>query len=453
VAAPGLEMGNLSAAMENPEAASPSSVIALQQRYGNRAVRRLLQREGEAPTTTAPTSRFDLETPRGMWKHLSLLYHPDKARNPEEIPWRRELMFKINDARNDLAALKRLAAEGEAHATGPAPTTAPTTEPSSDLATLPSDGGPQAPLSQELVQNSAPLAIELSSSSQESPSEEPPGTTPEPSTGPTAEQEENRPDRPVYQEAHLRMQTLGHNRKVLPVLKKYMAGQNASNNYNFYFDASQNMKDLYRKYIADGAPQQVQLPAQLKQQMDDASQDTGRLASLMERARAANQEFINTTILPVFELAAEYQTFKTTSRDRPVLARMAQTVRGAVRSRAADQVASTRRTVAVLDQAIDRYTRVFLNGRIQVREFDDNFRESRRIYQSGLDLSSHEAEKAKMAQRLLQQGQIRHANIVAAFTRLYAADKTFRKDRYGAFYARLSAFTKLWVEYKTFLQR
>jgi hypothetical protein len=172
----------------------------------------------------------------------------------------------------------------------------------------------------------------------------------------------------------------------------------------------------------------------------------------MERARAANQEFINTTILPIFELAPEYQEFKATSRDRPVLARLAKTLRGAVQSRGAAQTASTRRTVAVLDQAIDRYTRVFNNGKAKLRDFDRQISEDIWLPMSG-DKDSPATKKAKLAARLFQQGQMRHANIVTAFTRLYAADKTFRKDRYGAFYTRLSAFTKLWLDYKSQLQR
>ena len=432
--------------MENPEAASAADVIALQQRYGNRAVRRMLQRdESDAPTTTAPR----VETARDLFKRLSLLYHPDKAPNQEDLTWYNQMMGKILSARNDLAALKRLEAEGAAHTSGVPTTTAPTTQPSgTELST---ELSPQAPMSQELVQNAAPLAIELSSPTTEEPSEEP-GSGPQPSS---PEEEEPRRERPVFEAGLLRMQTLGHNRKVLPVLKKYMAERNASGSFNFYFDASTNNRDLYRKYFQDGVAQPVQLPERVKTNLDALAQskDWSGMALWMNQARIANQEFINTDILPVFELTPEYQKFKVTSRDRPVLSRLAGVVggaaRGVARGQAGRQLAVTRRTVMTLDMAIDRATRSFDQGKAMLeRKSSPEYRD--RLELLGRRLSTVEEDAAEK-QRMLKQAQLRYAGVIRAFSRQYVADKTFRKERYGAFFARLQRFNRKWVEYKAYL--
>ncbi len=473
VAAPGAEMGNMSAAMENPQVASAADVIALQRRFGNRAVRGLLQRA------------FNLDTASGLYKHLALMYHPDKAQDPQDIPWRSQMMAKINGARNDLAALKRLMAEGEAHTAGGSTTaepttTAPTTEPpGTELST---EVGAPAPLSQDLVQNAAPLAIELSSpSTEETPSEETSETGPEQTN---SDEAEPGPNRPVFQGAVLRIQVLGHNRKVLPVLKKYMAEQNASGSFNFYFDASTNNRDLYNKYIADKAPQPVQLPPRIKENLDSRAQakDWAEMAQWMDNARVANQEFINTKILPVFELTPEYQKFKVASRDRPVLARLAggmkSAVRGAVRPGAA-QTAQTRGTVAALDQAIDRYTQYFDIGRARF-ERDAKRRAAALLEHNALfgieevSLDGEQSEtdatpksKAKKTSKpkggltpeqiaaqkenVFKESQMRYAGLIRAFSRLYVNDKTFRKDRYGRFFSRLQQFNRKWLTYKAFL--
>ena len=473
VAAPGAEMGSLSAAMENPEVASPAHVIALQRRYGNRAVQGLLQRA------------FNLDTASGLYKHLALMYHPDKAQDPQDIPWRSQMMTKINGSRNDLAALKRLMAEGEAHTSGGTTTTEPTTtEPTSEPpgTELSTEVGAPAPISQDLVQNSAPLAIELSSSStEETPSEESTETGPEQTN---TEEAEPKPNQPVFQSSVLRIQLLGHNRKVLPVLKKYMAEQNASGSFNFYFDASTNNRDLYRKYIADTAPQPLQLPPRIKENLDSRAEakDWAEMAQWMDSARVANQEFINTKILPVFELTPEYQKFKVTSRDRPVLARLAGGIKSTARAvarPAAVQASQTRSTVVALDQAIDRYTQYFDIGRARF-ERDAKKRAAALLEHNALfgfeepSLDGEESEtgttpkpKAKKTgkpkgsltpeqiaaqkETVFKESQMRYAGLVRAFSRLYVNDKTFRKDRYGRFFTRFQQFNRKWLEYKAYL--
>ena len=94
----------------------------------------------------------------------------------------------------------------------------------------------------------------------------------------------------------------------------------------------------------------------------------------------------------------------------------------------------TRRAVSVLDTAIDRQTRYFIQSR-------------QRLDFTGLPTEPGALDK------ILAVGQLRHAAVVKAFTRRFAADQTFRADRYGPFFARLRAFTKLWVEYKAYLGR
>ena len=145
-------MANMPAALENPEAATPPGVIALQRHYGNRAVRRLLQREVDAPVdpSAAPPTGRNLNTIPGLYRHLALLYHPDKSTNLADIPWRSQMMAKLNAAygARDLAALRRLADEGAAHST-----TAPTTEPSTALIQAPSMDATPPDVTQQVEQN------------------------------------------------------------------------------------------------------------------------------------------------------------------------------------------------------------------------------------------------------------------------------------------------------------
>jgi hypothetical protein len=85
-------MSNMPAALENSQAANPSSVIALQQHYGNRAMRRVVQRleqsstDGAAPAT--PRAGRNLNSVPGPYRHLALLHHPGKSTNPADMPWR-----------------------------------------------------------------------------------------------------------------------------------------------------------------------------------------------------------------------------------------------------------------------------------------------------------------------------------------------------------------------------
>ena len=426
-------MTNMPAALENPAAATPPGVIALQRHYGNRAVRRLLQREVDAsvdPSPAPPTGR-NLNTVTGLYRHLALLYHPDKSSNPADIPWRSQMMAKLNAAygARDLAALRRLAAEGAAHST-----TTPTTEPSTELTLVPSTDATPPDVTQQVEQNATPLAIEQALTTQ------PDSTTPEGDTTPT----------PSGPPTRLRMQLLAHNHKAMPFLKKFMAEQNGSRNFNFYFDTSGN-RDLYRKYIADGAAQQVTLPARLKDQLDELARTRSwsGMSAAMDEARAENQDIINTVFLPPFEQSPAYQQFAESARDRPVLTRLVGAIKSAVKGPEGQgqqisnfgpqlprQMALTRRTVALLDQAITRYTPYFVNGQKSLTEV-------------GLPSDPREVE------RMFKQGSQRHARVVAAFTRRYALDKTFRKDQfgYGPFFEKLQRFTRLWVEYKTLLKR
>jgi len=443
-AAAGPSPAQLSATIADVQSASPADILALQQRFGNQAVSRLIQRAGgdDQPQST-PTSGFDLNTARGLYKHLARLYHPDKARNESEVAWRSELMSKINGSMNDLAALKRLQAEGErrlgsAPTTPTAPSTPPTTPPTT-RAIVPSTP-PET--STELVlapvpsnQNSLVLADNSSSQALQqlvTTNPEPvPGGAPAPTSGPRVN--------------NLRMQLLAHNNRVLPFLKKYMTEQHAASNYNFYFD-TRNNKTLYNTYVVSGSPQQVPLSPALKSQLDGLAQSRNwaGMAPLIDQARVENQERINTQYLQGFQQTPEYQQVMQT-RDQAPLTRLAKGLAGAVRGAASReepvigpqlprQMQQTGRVVATLEQAMERYTRYFDNGK-------------RSLAATGLP------ENPAARQRLLREGQQRHSRVVSVFTRRYGADPTFRKDRYAVFFNKLSAFTKLWTEYKALFAR
>src|SRR5262249_31752477 len=114
----GPSAAQLAGAVENPFAATPADILALQQRYGNHAVQRLIQRENDEEQPLRPgLARFDQNTARGMWKYLQLMYHPDKG--PE--PWRTNFITKVNAAKDDLDELRRLKAEGERLSSQPSP--------------------------------------------------------------------------------------------------------------------------------------------------------------------------------------------------------------------------------------------------------------------------------------------------------------------------------------------
>ena len=455
----------MAAALENPMGASPASVIVMQQRYGNRAVGRLLQREvTDAPSTTTPTR--DLNNPRELFKHLSLQFHPDKAKDPNdqaEVAWRTELFKKILAARNDLAALKRLQAEGEAlrkqapttpeAPTSPTvtPTTTPTTSPTTSPTTTPTtptttmsepsgtvDIAPTTEPSNELttVESGSDGTLALVTPQVVEQATQP--TTPSP------EEPETESPTPRQRGTTLRMQSFAHNQKAQPFLKKFMAEQNASRNFNFYFDTSGN-RDVYRKYIVDGAPQQVPVPSDVKAKLDGLAHTRSwtAMAPALNHARAANQEIINTQFLPRFEQSPYYDQFKAVAKDRPLLSRALSAFKtkdgqgpkiSSFGPQLPRQMALTRRTVALLDRAIDRYSPYFVNGK-------------RTLSTVGLPSSPREVE------RLFNQGHQRHQRVVAAFTRRYAQDKTFRPTSYGPFFAKLRQFTRLWVEYKALLKR
>jgi hypothetical protein len=461
-------MATMAATLDSPLDARPASYLAMQQRYGNRAVQRLLQRDiNDAPTTT---SSFDLNTVRGLFKHLARLYHPDKARSDDEIPWRSDLMRRIIDAHGagDLAALKRLQSEGATRTNSQSPTTevpesppgprlpnaptipptmpssevlvtapdsAPTTsEPSNQLAPLPSvESGPLVPVTESSALTIVPPQV----------IEEVVRPNPEP-TGPEDVEPGTTPEPPAVRRTSLKMQTFAHNQRALPFLKKFMTEQNALRSYNFYFDAGGN-RDVYRKYIADGAAQQVQLRSDVKAKLDELARvrNWGAMGPDLDRARASNQSTINNDILPQFEQSPYYEQFKAVVPDQPLLTRAL----NAFKSREPQgpkisnfgpqlprQMAVTNRTVGVLEQAIERYTPFFRNGK-------------RTLDQVGLPTDPREVE------RLYRQGLERHQRVVGVFTRRYARDRTFRPELYAAFFNKLQAFTRLWTEYKTQLGR
>ncbi len=423
-------MASLSAAVDDPQAASLASMVALQQRYGNRAVRRLLQRE----LTDAPAPTRDLNSPNGLWKHLALLYHPDKAKDPGEIPWRSQMMTRINGARGNLVALKRLQAEGAEHdnattTTAEPSTTTPIVEPSNALVLVPTgeEGGLNTTV-QNVAQNVAPESVQTLVTTNEEGSPE--GET-EPETA-----------EPAARRTTLKMQSLGHDQEAVPLLKKFMADRNASRNFNFYFDASGD-RNVYRKYIADGAAQQVLLPPALKGELDQLAGEKKweQLAELMNEARAENQAIINREHLPDFEVSPAYQRIAKPVKSPSLFRRVAGAfasgaalTRERLGSQPARQMAMTRRSVELLGRAIDRYSPFFIQGQ-------------QLVDQVGLPSNPRDVE------RMFKAGRERHARVVAAFTRRYAADTNFRKEQYGPFFAKLQTFTRLWVQYKTRLNR
>jgi hypothetical protein len=433
----------MSVAVDNPQIATAADILVLQQRYGNQAVNRLIQRangdDGDQPQSTTSSPGFDLNTARGLYKHLARLYHPDKARNESEVAWRSELMSKINGAAGDLATLKRLQAEGERHM-GTAPTTTPTTTPTTPpttptttSTTEPSTELVLAPTTTPAPENS--LVVLDNSSSQAL--MQLVTTNPEPTT-------EGTPAPGGTNVPNIRMQLVAHKEPLRPYLKKWMADLHASSNYNFYFDTRGN-KTLYNTYIVGGAPQPVQLSPEIKNKLDElaTARDWAGMGPIMDQARTDNQQTINTRYLQGFQQTPEYKKVMA-ARDQSPLSRLAGSLAGAMRGARREapafgpqlprQMQQTRRLVTTLEQAIDRYTRYFEQGK-------------QNIAATGLP------ENPAARQRLLREGQQRHGRVVSAFTRRYTADPTFRKDRYAAFFTRLSGFTKVWTEYKALFER
>ena len=441
--AAGPSPAQLSGAVDNPQAASPLEILALQQRYGNQAVQRLIQRVGE----DGQQSRFDLNTARGMWKYLSLKYHPDKG--PE--PWRAGLMTKINAAANNLPELRRLKAEGERLAGGGG---APTTTP-------PQSGGPQITPPQIGPQPNPEQALtptgnqegQLVPTGGNSGALVPTGGNSgalvlvnNPPT-PTGAKSIKLP-RPLVRPTPpggLRMQLVAHNTKLRPLLKKYMDGLNMSAVYNFYFDAHDNRR-VYDTYFKGTATNGPHVSADVRKALTDlaAQRDWQAMAGPMNNARIENQEYINEVVLPGFAETPEYQAFKATDhRDRSPLARLAGAMRrGFQRGRRGGgpvqgpqepaQMQQTRRVVAMLERAIERYTAHYQHYMRELPRTEPT--------QEQLDF-------------LLREGQQIHARVATLFARQYAADSTLRRERYAAFFTKLAAFTKLWNQYKALLQR
>ncbi len=71
--------------------------------------------EPSPPPAAAPAPSIDETEIRRAYRSLAKRYHPDLAQDPAEKPWREKMMARVNDAyrAQDLAALRRLAAEPE----------------------------------------------------------------------------------------------------------------------------------------------------------------------------------------------------------------------------------------------------------------------------------------------------------------------------------------------------
>ena len=228
----------------------------------------------------------------------------------------------------------------------------------------------------------------------------------------------------------------------MPFLKKYMADANASGNYNFYFDRRGD-RVLYNTYIVGGAPQPIKLSPDLRSELNQlaTAKDWAGMAQVMNQARIENQATINNEILPGFQQSPDYQKFQQSAKPQSMFTRLAGAISQGTRReppaigpQLPAQMQQTRRIAATLEQAIDRYSVFFVNGK-------------KTITTMGLP------EDARARERLFREGQQRHARVVAIFTRRYTADKSFRKDSYGPFFAKLQSFTRLWVEYKALLHR
>ena len=444
IEAPQSQAAELSRAVENPAIATPANLVSLQRRYGNRAVQRLTQpKPAHAPAADTETYEQEAE-PVGeeVLAPAPLASLPRPFGDDEGQP-------------NSTGVVQRLPRLGGERVQREGEVTAPTQE----EVVLPTTNGQAEPPTNQPTQNNT--TVSLDTTTQTDNTTQPHTTTQTdntvntaPTTTPTTTPGTNGAGHgtttettPTGPATWLEMQSLAHEEKIRPILKSYMASQNFDRNYDFYFDTSDS-QSLYKKYILQGAPKQINVEPATRGNLDELAQSKKwrAMGRPMDSARAENQEIINTKVLPGFEQSDAFQKFTDKRRPEPggssrvgaAFSGMKETVTNmrqmAARPAWARQQQLTKATMARLEKLIADYSPYFENGKTTVAEL-------------GVPQDSKAVEK------MFQVGRNRHRNVVAIFTQRASRDKFFRKTLYPAFFTKLQNFTRLWTEYRKLLGR